>query len=387
MIAPCPFPTSQGSQTLIRQLATGLAHRGHQIHLATYHHSEYPARVPFQIHRTARLPGGGRLRAGPSISKIWLDILLWRKCLVVGRLEQTDVVHGHNYEGALIGALVARRLGIPLVYHTHNVLHEELPTYYRNPLIRSIAGRAGMMLDRRIPACADAVIALNDTLRYELESLGVRAAAIRVVPPGVWPDEWQLVEEPPQTASIVYTGNLDNYQNLSVLIDSMALVTRQMPAATLTIVSHHRSVELEALARDRGLSGSVDFVLAHGFHAVQRWILRSAVAVCTRLPSCGYPIKLVNYLAAGRAVVASRACANGIIHGKTGLIVDQSEPEAFAEAILLLLRDRDLATRLGAAARDFALKTLSWARALDQVEDVYANLPRIAAGCTSARKG
>lgn len=387
MVAPCPFPTSQGSQTLIRQLATGLAQRGHSVHLATYHHSEYPARVPFQIHRTPRIPGGGRLRAGPSISKVWLDMLLWRKALDVGRREKPDIVHGHNYEGALIGTLVARRLGVPLVYHTHNVMHEELPTYYRNPLIGRIAGHIGMLLDRRIPARADAVIALNDTLRDELETLGVRAEAITVVPPGVWPHEWQNVNETPRNASIVYTGNLDNYQNVSILIESMVLVVRQMPQATLTIVSHHRSLELEKLAHDRGLSGSVDFVLAHGFEAVQRWILRSTVAVCARLPSCGYPIKLVNYLAAGRAVVVSRACANGIVHGETGLIVEQPDAQAFAAAILKLLRDRDLATRLGIASRTFALDRLSWERALDQVEDIFESLVRPSACCITAEKG
>jgi glycosyltransferase involved in cell wall biosynthesis len=372
MIAPCPFPTSQGSQTLIRQLAAGLQGRGHTVHLVTYHHGEYQADFDFPVYRTRRLPGTGRLKAGPSAGKLGLDWLLWRKARAVGLRVKPDLVHGHNYEGALIGALVARRLGVPLVYHTHNVLHEELPTYFRDPMSRRIARWLGMFLDRRIPVQADAVVALNDAVRDELTALGVRAEVISVIPPGVWPEEWPPAEGPPRTASIVYTGNLDNYQNLSILIDSMAIVAREMPDAVLTIVSHERSPRLEARVRSLGLSGSVDFVLAHGFHAVRRWILRSSLAVCTRLPSCGYPIKLVNYLAAGRAVVASRACAHGIVDGETGLIVESMAPEPFAAAILRLLRDPCLAAKLGAAAREMALSTLSWDRALPEIEGLYA---------------
>lgn len=374
MIAPCPFPTSQGSQTLIRQLATGLQRRGHDVHLVTYHHGEYEARFDFTVHRTRRLAGTARLRAGPSAGKLCLDGFLWKTALAVGRDVKPDVVHGHNYEGALIGSLVARRLGIPFVYHTHNVLHEELPTYFGSGLLRAAARRLGILLDRRIPARADAVIALNDAVRRELVSLGVRADIIHVVPPGVWPDEWPDSTPPPHRASVVYTGNLDNYQNLSVLIDSMSIVVQEMPEAVLTIVSHERSPRLEARVRARGMSGSVDFVLAHGFEAVQRWILAASVAVCTRLPSCGYPIKLVNYLAAGRPVVVSGACSSGIVHEKTGLIVRPPEPSAFAEAILRILRDPALAARLGAAARERALNELSWHKALGVIEETYARL-------------
>lgn len=371
MLAPCPFPTSQGSQTLIRQLATGLQRRGHQIHLVTYHHGEYEACFDFHVHRIPPVPGTRRLRAGPSAGKLLLDAVLGRAALTVGRDVRPDLVHAHNYEGVLIGSPVARRLGVPLVYHTHNVLHEELPTYFPEGMLRAATRRLGLFLDRRIPARADAVIALNDAVRAQLIALGVEPAVISVIPPGVWPEEWPEYRPPSRKASVVYTGNLDNYQNLSALIDSMAIVVGEMPEAVLTVVSHERNRRLEARVSALGLNASVYFVLAHGFEAVQRWIHDASVAVCTRLPSCGFPIKLVNYLAAGRPVVVSGACAHGIIHEETGLVVDPPEPTAFAQAILRVLRDPALGERMGAAARATALKTLSWHHALVRIERVY----------------
>ncbi len=371
MLAPCPFPTSQGSQTLIRQLATGLSRRGHRVHLVTYHHGEYEARFEFVVHRGRTVAGATRLRAGPSVSKLYLDLLLFRTALRVGREERPDIVHGHNYEGVLVGSLVASRLGVPLVYHTHNILQEELPTYFEWGLARWWARVTGAFVDRRLPHKADAVIALNEALRTRLVSLGVQPEKISVVPPGVWPEEWPTRPPTPHRASIVHGENLDNYQNLTILIDTMPLVVREVPDAVLTIVSHERNPSLEALARARGVGGAVDFVLVRGFEAVQRWIHEATVTVCPRLPSCGYPIKVVNYMAAGKPVVVSAACANGIVDGQTGLIVDPPTAEAFASAIVRVLRDPELARTLGDAAREFALSHLSWHRVLNDIEALY----------------
>jgi spore coat protein SA len=104
---------------------------------------------------------------------------------------------------------------------------------------------------------------------------------------------------------------------------------------------------------------------------VRRWIKRASLAVCPRIPTCGYPIKLVNYLAAGKPVVVSRACADGIEHGKTGLVVDTNDPTAYAEAIVSLLRNRQLASTIGAQGRRMALEKHSWEGSLAAVEHAY----------------
>ena len=64
LVAACPFPTSQGSQVFIHQLARALAHAGHEVDLVTYGFGE-----------TAGVPSH-RLRAGPSFEKPLWDALL-----------------------------------------------------------------------------------------------------------------------------------------------------------------------------------------------------------------------------------------------------------------------------------------------------------------------
>ncbi len=52
-------------------------------------------------------------------------------------------MHAHNYEAALIGLAAGRLAGVPVIYHSHNALAEELPTYFRGAHARVWHGRSG----------------------------------------------------------------------------------------------------------------------------------------------------------------------------------------------------------------------------------------------------
>jgi glycosyltransferase involved in cell wall biosynthesis len=84
----------------------------------------------------------------------------------------------------------------------------------------------------------------------------------------------------------------------------------------------------------------------------------------------GTPLKLVEYLAAGKAIVASQARLHDLIaDGVTGLRVPPADPHALAAAILQLLGDPDLRATLGAAAARDALRH-SWDRVVEELEGI-----------------
>jgi glycosyltransferase involved in cell wall biosynthesis len=87
---------------------------------------------------------------------------------------------------------------------------------------------------------------------------------------------------------------------------------------------------------------------------------------------------LLEAMAAGRAIVATRVGGTPelILHGTTGLLVDRSDPDALADALLRLLEDRPLAARVGAAARRHVETLFAEAASLDRLLDVYAGTLR-----------
>jgi starch synthase len=87
------------------------------------------------------------------------------------------------------------------------------------------------------------------------------------------------------------------------------------------------------------------------------------------------PLGIVNLeaMACGTAVVASKTggIPEVVADGETGLLVPPDEPEALAESINALTRDRDRAKAMGAAGRERAATQFDWARIAGQTADLY----------------
>src|SRR5690606_791417 len=85
---------------------------------------------------------------------------------------------------------------------------------------------------------------------------------------------------------------------------------------------------------------------------------------------------LIEYMAAGKPIVASAVGGNveAVVDGRTGVLFDLEEPGGLQEALGRLIRDRELAARLGRAARQEALATYAWQNCIAAHERLYASL-------------
>ena len=348
-----PATAPRGSQVLVRQLALGLAERGHVVRLVTYGG------------RRAGPPGP---RVGRLLSDLWLTGRLWR---LVAR-EPIDVVHAHNYEAAIAGLVVARLTGRPLVYHGHSALAEELPLYFTNPLVRRLAARLGRSLDAQVPRRADFCIAVTDELGALLRRRGVTAAGLACIGPAGTPEELGPPPAPGGDGGLVcYAGNLDGYQNLGFLLRAFARVQARVPGARLVLVTH---ADGRAAARLVGHVRGVEVIRAGSYDEVRARLAAAAIAVCPRAERSGFPMKLLNYMAAGKAIVASAGSAKGLEDGVTGRVVPDGDEAAFADAIVALLGDAGERERLGLAARRAAESRDAWDAVLDRIEDIYRHV-------------
>lgn len=343
MLAACPFPTHQGTQVFIRHLAGALAAAGHDVHVIAYGHGEYESTLPFHLHRAPTL--SLRLRSGPHLLKPAADLALAITALRVARAHGCDVIHAHNVEGLAVGAVLKSRAGIPLVYHAHNAMGPELPTYFERPAARAVASFFGDLLDRTLPHAADAVIAFDVNHKALHELYGVADNRIHVIPPGLQGAEIRgaapaavraLKEKLGPGPWILYAGNPDAYQNLSLLWQAFALVRQQRPDAKLLVAtSYAPSVFAQSLASAPSSAG----IVVHRYEGLDELRALFAVAqvgVCGRVLWTGVPIKVLNYLAAGLPVVACRNAARHLVAAHSGVVVEP-EPAAFAAGILDIL--------------------------------------------------
>jgi glycosyltransferase involved in cell wall biosynthesis len=135
-------------------------------------------------------------------------------------------------------------------------------------------------------------------------------------------------------------------------------------------------MELEALARQKQapvtLHGSLDREsLAAAFAAADVVVVPSVVDSAGNVD--GLPNTLLEALAAGRAVVASRVAGipDVVVDGQNGLLVPEKDPTALAAALRRLVEEPKTRARLGDAARRTAVERLSWAAAAAAFEECY----------------
>jgi 1,2-diacylglycerol 3-alpha-glucosyltransferase len=383
MVAACPFPSLRGSQVLIRELAQALADRGHAVHLVTYPFGE--SLVPIRgilVHRVAppyvAASGGGRF----GWRRLALDASVMAMLYRVVRRERIQVIHAHNYEGQLIGYAIRRLTGVPVVYHSHNALSDELDYYFKSAWYRAVARVVGRVLDRQIPRRADFSIALTPELESFLRAHGVAAHQLAVIPPGLTPaggGDCHAGEADAFSGRFVvmYAGNLDPYQDLDVLFRGFAAAREDIERALLVVVTHEErwatrvTAPLQALLRN----GHARVIVAPAYAVVRRLLARADVLVCPRSSWSGFPIKLLNYMAAGRPVVVAEGSAKGIGDGETGLVFRNGDADGLAATLRRLSADAALRQRLGDNARARA-DAYGWKRIVSQVEQVYAAVRR-----------
>ena len=352
MVAACPYPVPQGSQVLLRATAQALKRRGHDVYLVVYGYGDGEDDGTLPICRCSRIPGMRRTAAGPSWGKPFADAALARTLRRVIRKHAIDVVHAHNYEGLMVALACRKR---PIVYHAHNAMADELPHFLS-------AGRIlGRWLDKTFPRRADRIIALHDRLAAYLVECGCTADHVAVIPPPVETKAFEFREVTAELPPVLYAGNLDAYQNLPLLLRAMARVRSVLPQTRLLI----------ATADKRSIPGA-EMVPVHDFKSLRNVLREDVVVVCPRVSWSGYPIKVLNAMAAAKPLVACASASPCLINEHNGLVVSDGDDEAMADAIRRLLNDPDLRARLGKNARETARAHFNPDTIAKCIEDVYA---------------
>jgi glycosyltransferase involved in cell wall biosynthesis len=285
------------------------------------------------------------------------------------RRAQVDIVHGYQWRPALVATIVARLARIPLRLASKRSLTGD----------DSQARRAW----RRIARQVDSVIVNADALRVEGQRDGMQCRWT-LLQNGVDTERFAVGAAGAATrAAIGLDGGRPVVGTIGRLEDrkghdQFLLAMQAMIAAGngtrpqgLIVGDGPLRAPLEAQAHTLGLGGGVHFT---GTVADVRPLL-AAMDVFV-LPSWaeGMSNALMEAMAAARPVVVTAVGGNTevVADGKTGVVVPPGDPDAIARAVLDLLRDRERAARLGAAARDDVTRRFGARARVAELEALYA---------------
>ncbi len=353
-----------GSADPVIRLAAGLVRRGHRVLLGVIPGDRFETRA-----REAGLAplAGLTLEARLRPVAIARDV---RRLRAAVRREGVDIVHCHHSHDHWL-ALAARGAAqppVPVVRTFHNFRAVKLGRLagwlYRRTAVAFAVSRQIEARCREVAFPGDRTVWVPGAA--DLDRFGPPAD------PGAIRDEFKLGDAP----TVVSVARLAPSRGHELLLAAFRLVLAELPRARLLLVGRgERRPRLEQLVRDLNLTEHVVFT-GYRHHDLPAVL---AAADCFALMAAGSEESCraaLEAMAAGRPVVARRvgALPETVLHGETGLLVDDDRPESVAAALTAILKDPDRARRLGAAGRRRAETEFDPERAVDVVEAVYRRL-------------
>jgi glycosyltransferase involved in cell wall biosynthesis len=386
MIAPEPFFEPRGTPFSEYHRIRALTALGHTVDLVTYPFGRDVTLPGLRIYRALRPPFVKGVRIGPSWAKLPLDALLSLSALRRALAGHYDVVHSHE-EGGLIGVVLSAMLGVPHLYDMHSSLPQQLTNFEfsRSRLLR----RAMTWAERLVVRRSQVVIVICQQLEEIVRSIdpSVPTVLIENAPGGdatlagssaAIRREWAVPEGVPL---VLYTGTFEPYQGLDLLFAAAKAVLQSRPDVRVVLVGGQPDQVARARAESRaaGIEASVIFTGQRPSDEVPRFLDAADVLVSPRSRGTNTPLKIYQYLRAGRPIVATRLSTHTQVLDDEVAILTEATPAAFGAGILAALEQPERAASLGKRALALAESKYSYEAYLDRTRRAYAALAHDAA--------
>jgi glycosyltransferase involved in cell wall biosynthesis len=176
---------------------------------------------------------------------------------------------------------------------------------------------------------------------------------------------------------VIYTGTFDDFQGIDHLMAAFKIVHERKPAARLLLVGStinpaHRA-KYERIAVELGFASRFA-ITSCSLDELPGFLAAADVAVVPRPDSAGIPTKLLNYMATGNAIVSFKQSATILQHGETAFLVEPATDSNFAQGILTVLDDPQLAQKLRTNVKSFVLGRFDWPSIAAKLEAIYYGL-------------
>jgi glycosyltransferase involved in cell wall biosynthesis len=331
----------------VLQMCRVLTRAGWLVDLATYPFGEDVALPGLRIHRAPRVPGVRGVPIGFSFAKVLLDVAL--ATTVAGLLLRRRYRAIHAVEESVFLALPLTWLGIPVIYDLDSLISDQLAytgVLRHRRLLAAVRACERLALARAAAAITvcrsltEAARALHPGARlFQIEDAPLeetlrppdpeRVAALR--------REWKLEGAP----AVVYTGNLEGYQGIDLLLAAGQLLRRRVPEARLVLVGGEAAqvAALRARLDAQGLVESVVLVGRRPTAEMAEWMALAKVLVSPRAEGTNTPLKIYTYMRCGVPIVATDLPTHTQVLDETSAVLCPPTPDGLAAGMARALLD------------------------------------------------
>jgi len=385
LISPQPFFQWRGSPLRVRFNAMALAESGYAVDLLAMPVGDDLSIPGVALHRAPNILGVKNLAIGPSLPKAVLDIALFAKAAALARRHDYAVFHGIEDAGPS-APFPARRHCARMVFEKHSD-----PASYKKGFIRNLVMAGYRRVERFSLRRADAVIATGPALAEQARRTapGTPVHHIFDIPSSlVEPDPERTRRArarlgiPTDGVLALYVGSFAVYQGIDLLFQSIPPALAAHPGLRFAVIGGS-SGQIAARRAQMAAAGAANRVIFPGHippDELPHVLAAADILLSPRIAGGNTPLKLLDYLKAGRPVVACDNPANRLILDEANARLVPPAPGEFAQAVAALAADPDQRRRLGESGHRLYQSTYNYAQFKQRLADAYSRLLSAPAG-------
>lgn len=376
ILAPQPFYQDRGTPIAVRLLATELARLGHQVDLLVFHEGTDVSIPGVTLFRTIGSPYLNNIRPGFSLKKIICDLRMYTVADTLLKAYSYDLVHAVE-ESVFIAMRLSKKYGIPYIYDMDSSLPMQLME--KAPFLRLFSSPL-QWFEKRAAQKSSGIVAVCEELvelasRYApktpivcLEDIDLQEARDG--------SEDLRAEFNLSSPLLLYIGNLESYQGIDLLLESLAIIKKNQQPPHLVIIggSEGHIKEYRAAAREAGLESFIVFCGPRDFSLLGYYLAQADILVSPRTKGNNTPMKIYSYLGSGKPILATRLPTHTQVLDDTVACLRDPTPESFAEGLTKLVNDQELRKKLGENGKELAQNKYSIETYREKLAGFYQNL-------------
>jgi glycosyltransferase involved in cell wall biosynthesis len=342
---------------------------------------ELHAQAPFNVRtkNKVRVIGLSQCKGKITRIKLWWVLLL--------RMLKTDasIVHFHDPELLPFALIIKIVTGKKIIYDVHEHIVNDIEDKEWIPRrFRSSVSFLFQILERICVPCFDTVIYTTPLVGERYHQISKKNVSIENYPPIRMFREPKKNTPKEQRTDIVYVGRVFYVRGVEEIIRSWPKVLASYPNARFLIVGdivpQSYAKRLKQVAKELDMDGKVLFCGFVEYAHIGAYLKNASAGIVTFLPyknnmSC-LPNKLFEYMASSIPVIASDfELYKEVVEGAgCGLIVDPTNTDQVADAVVQLLDNKEDALKMGRNGRSAVLDKYCWEKEEHKLFDLYKNL-------------
>jgi glycosyltransferase involved in cell wall biosynthesis len=334
------------------------------------------------LHEQARVAGVpmivvDELRREPNP---WQDVSAYAALRRLFSRQRYQIVHTHSGKAGILGRLAAKRAGVPIIVHT---IHGPSFHRYQNPIGNWLFTWAEQVAGE----CTTQYVSVADAMTQQYLAAGIGTPSKYVTIHSGMNVEAFLQAQPDRQLRaslgiseddlvIGKVARLFRLKGHEFLFEAAPRIVAAVPNVKFLLVGDGIYREkFERLVARMGLRDRFVFVGLVAPEEIPRYLALMDVLVHLSLRE-GLPRSVVQALACGKPVVAFDVDGTReiCVDGRTGFLVRAEEADGVAEAVIRLLQDKGLTSRMGARGRQLVEERFSEARMVRQLDELYRQL-------------